>query len=692
MKRGGVYSPGSRLPISRMTVALIIFVISVVVTAVAISAFLWRRFAVSPPEPWENAASIAVIAFAVAIAISWGLSWLRILARGPLLVAAIALATLSAAFLYRRNSASSSERPNVRRPWLMLSLAPLVFWIAFSLWRGAIVPVLSHDALSYHLPKAVMIARAHQVDFFNAPDPRISTSPPNYEILLADVLLLTNSDEVTEWVGTAAYLALLLLGAALVERWWGGGPHVNITILLLGAVPVILLHSGAHKNDLLSNTFYLAALLWGGRWLAAQETAPLLLTLASLAAAGGTKLQGVFLAAALVIVCIWLMFKRRVRLTRTQLLIVVASAPIAFLLFGGWSYAANLLHTGQVALPASSSSDAGYGDWNNLWEVPLLLLLRPFDSSLVDVYVPWRGERWFWPHYELYFSDFGMLLSLLALALPLAIRRYATQWGADTLTRERSYASIAAANAFLLMLPIHIRPMGFFAGFPRYFAFIAVFVLAWTIAPLVKELLVRNKTFLVNGMIVASALIFIAIGADYAANDTFQPLEYVRYVAEHPGTRQPHFARYRAATIADSLAGPNDTMAIHAGFDSWIYPLYGSTLQRKVVFIESGQPIPEDAKFVLVDRAWNIIWGNPRFEDMGQYKEYLTHGAPSDEDLTVLRILLANREKYELAYYFPARNQAVFRRRDPERTPQRSADPSAGSSGSERKASPIPGK
>src|SRR5688572_17499298 len=236
-----------------MTVALILFVVSVVITAAALSAFLWRRFAATQPGPWESAASIAVLSFLVAIAITWALSWGGSVARGPLCAFAIALAVPSLIFLYRNRN----QEPRPRRGLsLLLPLAPLILWIAFCLWRGAVVPVLSHDALSYHLPKAVMMARAHQYQFFNAPDPRISTSPPNYEFLLADMLLLTGSDALTEWIGTASFVALLLLGAALVERWWGDGPQIVITILLLASVPVILLHAGAHKNDLLSNVFY----------------------------------------------------------------------------------------------------------------------------------------------------------------------------------------------------------------------------------------------------------------------------------------------------------------------------------------------------------------------------------------------------------------------------------------------------
>jgi hypothetical protein len=144
--------------------------------------------------------------------------------------------------------------------------------------------------------------------------------------------------------------------------------------------------------------------------------------------------------------------------------------------------------------------------------------------------------------------------------------------------------------------------------------------------------------------------------------DRFQPLSYVAEVAANPGLRQPFFAQYRAGTVADLVAGPTDTIAVHSGFDSWIYPLYGKTLQRKIVFIETGSPIPKEADWVVVDRAWNSIWGHPDFEHTGQYRQYLGKGIATEEDLSVVRALARRRAEFQLIYHSP-HVQAVFKRR-----------------------------
>ena len=48
---------------------------------------------------------------------------------------------------------------------------------------------------------------------------------------------------------------------------------------------------------------------------------------------------------------------------------------------------------------------------------------------------------------------------------------------------------------------------------------------------------------------------------------------------------------------------------------------------------------------------------------MGQHREYLVEGKVTAEDVAVLRRLAADKEHFELVYYNPKYNQAVFRRR-----------------------------
>jgi hypothetical protein len=178
-----------------MTFAFLIFVVCVSVTALSAAKIVWNRGG-STSTPLERWASVAVLGFAIAIAESWLLSWLNLLDRTPLIASSVAFAVLSV-LLAQRTAARERGAAGAGRLPQILYLLPLFAWLGFVVWRGSILPVGSHDALAYHMPKAVMLARAHHYEFFVAPDPRIATSPSNYELLLADVLLLAGSDVLT---------------------------------------------------------------------------------------------------------------------------------------------------------------------------------------------------------------------------------------------------------------------------------------------------------------------------------------------------------------------------------------------------------------------------------------------------------------------------------------------------------------
>ena len=84
------------------------------------------------------------------------------------------------------------------------------------------MPVYNHDALAYHLPKAVLLMRAHGFGVFAIPEARVATWPCNYELLLSDTMILSGEDHFTAAIATVAYLAILLVsgqaGGALVGR------------------------------------------------------------------------------------------------------------------------------------------------------------------------------------------------------------------------------------------------------------------------------------------------------------------------------------------------------------------------------------------------------------------------------------------------------------------------------------------
>lgn len=618
-------------------------------------------------EPLELFTAAALLGSSIWIAANWVLALTHLFTRTALLAVVALFAAIDAAAIVRGWPTLRSYEVS-RTTAVQLAIAsPLLLWIAFILWRGSVLPPLTHDALAYHLPKAVMIARAQGFDYFVAPDARISHLPANYELLLADVLLLSGGDRLTEWIGTAFFILFLAACGAVAQRWWRSGAQTMPVVLAIATAPVLILHSGADKNDLMAGFFAVCGLLWGARWAAGGGWLSLTLLVTALTTGAGTKPQ----QAAILIGLAPFLLRRvflEVRANRGAVWRYAALAIAAVLWFGvtgGGAYVYNAIHESSPLEVQLGAGDGGaakgvfqWGDWSNLWQFPYLLLTVPFAQYPAAVWVPWKGEYWFWPHYEIYFSHFGILISLLIVAMPYAIYRFRR---ADGRREERFIYSIAALAALLLTLPVQFRPIGFFGSFPRYLLYILPVIVCWTVAPLWRFALPRRAAF---ALLIGISATFVFWAVRLAQRDAFAPMQFVRWAAVNRGTRAVYFAPNRAASVVDRLAGPADKVAIDGSFDTWIYPAYGAELTREIAFIADASAVPEDADWVIVDRSWSSIWGHPLLTDMGRYWKYRSRGVPAAEDVAVYRALAAD-PRFALVYRDERLNQAVFWRRVP---------------------------
>lgn len=621
-------------------------------------------------EPLEVISASGLLGGSLWIATSWALALAGLLTRGSLLVAASIFIVAGAVLLLRSGRALHGIQIPRRTAFELAALLPVVVWLGFILWRGTILPPLSHDALSYHLPKAVMMARAHAFRYFEAPDLRISHLPANYELLLADTLLMGGSDRLTEWIGTLMFCFFLAAAGAIAQRWWRSTLSAVPVVLVVASAPVVLLHSGADKNDLMIGVLALHALTWGARWTTEGGAFSLLLTTAALTAGGGTKPQQ---GAILLGLAPFLLLRAigEIRADRRALVrfgAIGIGAVLWFVLTGGAAYVANALHEStpismEIGATAVDETNAMFqwGDWHNLWQFPVLLFLVAFSPEETAVWVPWRGEYWFWPEFELYFSHFGTIGSLLLLALPVGVWWFRGQGR----TRERSVLSIAALIAVALILPVQFRPVGAFASFPRYIIYALPLIACWTVAPLYRKVSAHRIPTAILLTALAGALSISAVRV--ATRDQFAPLPYVLWTAQNPGSREIFISPNRAASVVDRAAGPTDRIAIDAAFDSWLYPAYGRDLSREIVFLPQARPdrpaiIPPDVRWVLVDRSWTALWGHPMLTDMGRFWKYRARGTPREKDLAIYQQLLAD-PRFALVFRDFRRNQAVFWRK-----------------------------
>jgi hypothetical protein len=639
----------------------------------AATLWLWPKAMVSagddPLGALERIVAASLLALTLGVAISATLATIHRLDRGPLVWAFGLVAPIGILELRRHAPWRSRRAVDISRAEILAvvpGLAALLAWIAFVVWRSFVVFVMVHDALSYHMPRAMMLVRAHGYSPVVAPDVRLSW-PANYELLLADVILLTGSDRACGLVGIGAWVWLLVTVAAITERWWGRGPHVLTVVLVTAAAPVMLVIAGAHKNDALSATLFLVSIHFGARWLARPRAASYVLACLALALAVGTKAHFPALGLALVGMLALAGLRARKSGERPTLgrLLGWASLPVvASLVLGGQVYLVNLAATGRP-LPLLLGSSAP-PRWRYPFEFLYLMAMAPFSPRWPDdVWCAWTHSYWFLPTYDLFFSNFGALAVVLGVGVCFGAWRYARR---NDCMSERVAASLGIVVAMTALMLIPFRAPPAFFAFPRFALALAPLAPLWTIGPLQAELWRSGRA----GRLGAFALAFGATGhfayqAVRAAKlDRYEPLSFVLDVVDHPDlSRQIVDFPSRAASVVDRIAGPDDSIAFDGDdFDSWIYPAYGRELRRKVTLLPAGpEPvaIPDDAKWVLVDRNWTCWFGDPEFTDLGQWRDHIGRGRPTPEELRVVR-QLGNDPRFVLRYHDTSYNQVIFER------------------------------
>ncbi|MDP9194194.1 MAG: hypothetical protein M3P06_21065 [Acidobacteriota bacterium] len=660
---------------------LVLFVIAIAFIGERISALTWRCAVRAPMSGAERLSSAALCAILFWVILSWSLALIGMLYREWLL-ATVAVAVIAVLLLSLRNrvaaappqddptqhSAAAAQRPF--RFAVIVALTPIVLWTGFLLWKGYVTPPATHDALVYHLPRAALLAQSGTYQEFHYSDKRIDELPPNYELLLATIIGISGHDRFTATFSTVLYLLFLIQAAAIAQRWWGPGIHRYVVVLVVAGTPLMMLHGAAHKNDLLVTYLIVAAFLWCGRWLREGEWPAALWAILAATGAAGTKPHGLILGALLAPVLIWgaVLAWRKGRVTSRNLCAVVIVSLLAFPLLGGVHYVTRLIasqNDGPVSSVASSPLRpiilTGYGQWSYLWQAPILIWSAPFSKDDMDVYVPWNGERWFWPRYDVHDSNFGWLVSLLVLLLPWSLLLF-KDGGADAV-RERMVILAAGIGIAFLVFPVRFTAYGYISAFPRYLLYLPVLIATLSLSPIICRLEAgkRQQRMMVWGIVLILSALFADLAPVIAVRDRYVPLRDVQRAAAHPGTRVTQEMTHRASTLLDVLAAPTASVDVYGGFDTWIYPVMGATSQRNIHFVHNYEEIRPDADWVLVDRAHQAVWGNLR-HDVTNWEERMFRGQVSERDLNFMRRLAAD-PRYETIQLRPEGAQALFRRK-----------------------------
>jgi hypothetical protein len=619
--------------------------------------------------PWELSVRATLAALAVWVGVSWVLALAHTLAAPFVLGCALCSAVAGAALLARTHRRTKGFRANLVSPWGLAVILPIVGWVLFAALRSTWIPVENHDALSYHLPRAVLFLldrgyRLHR----DIVDARLATWPADYELLLANILALGQSDQGTVLIGVVCYLGLAAIGASFCTRWWGRSYASLVVFGLVASTPLAILHSGAHKNDLLFALAAAAAVHWLVPWAYEGRVADAVYGIAALGLAVGTKVHGVFLVAfamPLLVIGAW-------RASRRRVLPLVAYGLACATLLGGGVIALNLAQTGSTGLVARTFQDstgALYGDWGNLWKFPVAMLLAPFTSSRA-LWVPWCDEPYWWNEFDIYQSHFGAAFSLAVLAIPV-VEWLQRSSGRASLERLLSAGIVTAT--FAAILPLHVRPFGFFFNEARYYLALVPIVFAWACGGLWQWLDRPSRSdfpLTAAGLGCAGAwLAWNYIGC--GANDTYQPFAFVvaaATAAEPPRSPPAQLFHQRVGYLVDRVAGPRDVVAVDFGYDTWLYPMFGRDFRRPIRFLPPSvgpTMIPPDATWVAIDRGQQeYLFTHPSMVDLrlSLVQRYFGKGTPVPQNFKIFHELEAN-PAFELVFRNPRSNQALFHRK-----------------------------
>ncbi|HUP59009.1 MAG TPA: hypothetical protein VNA69_01170 [Thermoanaerobaculia bacterium] len=642
---------------------LFFFIGAVFVLGFALTRELLARAGSRASSP-ERVVYSLLLSVALWLVIAWALALAGRLTRAPLLAAGV-VALIAGIVLLAGQRGERRER--TAYDWrAILVLTPLAGFTLFLLWRGVVAPPHTPDALTYHMPRAAMIARAAHFEYFTETrDHRANLYPANYELLVATMLVLDGHDRLTEWLSTLFFVVFLLEAGALSRQWWGRGTHNVAVVLGAATMPVLLLQGAAHKNDLMMNVFVVGAVLALGRWLDDGDRLAALLLGVCTAAAIGTKPHGLALAA-----LAFLPFAagavRHVRrgAMRPAHLVALACIVLTLLpLLGACAYFIKEPASQQTAAAPASVAErvvpVMYGEWSYLLVAPALMFLAPFSGSDTVVRLPWNGEEWLWERYDPYASSFGGGLSVLVLAFPFVLWRFRSAEGELTPMARGLVTSVAVA-LFLIALPVRAHIYGYISGYPRYLLFITPLVLAWVIGAPLREVMRQRSERLVWIGIAVFALLVTQTLVHIARRDKFARLHDLRWAAAHAGTRRMPSMPRTATTIVDELAAEDAAIDVHGAVDTWIYPAFGETLRRDLHYIEDAREIRPEAEWVIVERAYSAIW--PAFRHIRDWENYLGKGHAAAADLKVIRQLDAD-PRFERVFLHERTAQAVYRRK-----------------------------
>lgn len=565
-----------------------------------------------------------------------------------------------------------------RAAWVLFGLL-----VAFALWRGWLLPTLNTDALYLSLPKADQYVVDRGMNLFLPPTQAWmshAAEPSTYEMLLASVMALTGNNHLTEWVATSSGALYAAMCFVLFRQWFKARISAYVGWVLLLSVTVFLLHLSSDKADLTTNLACLMLITWTARSLDRPTTWNLGVALLSGFLLLGLKKSGWLVFPVFMLILLVRMIRRpatglpRPRYGRLFLL-----ALGGLLLLGGLNHLYLWAQTGNpfgVYLAGDQLRTSAITLSDPLRFLAIVALAPYIVSSPRTLHLPWNGQDWYWPPYNLFFSHFGYAF-ILILAFSVWAGLRSLRRGSDPRVPPAAKPWIWLALLATAIIASHRRSYdGEFATTARFVLFLVPALLAGGLLPWLDRWSTTLSRPVLRRTLLGSALALAAFSALQAYRlDAHAPWPYVAELWSHPEARRMIFINpNRVTSMVDRMAGPGDVIASDLTYQSWLHPLWGEELTRRVQLISwegDRARIPADAQWAVADNLWNQVRGNgqQRIRTAADLARVQGWGLPTPRDTALYRQLRQDPH-WRLILSNEFGNQCAFQRVNPaESTP-----------------------
>jgi Dolichyl-phosphate-mannose-protein mannosyltransferase len=466
--------------------------------------------------------------------------------------------------------------------WQMVIVAAAAAALVWRLVLAVVLPPFAYDALTYHLTVVASWIQTHTVGV-NPYAACCARYPSNAELLFAWPTVFLGRDTLTDAVQVVTGL-LAAVAVAALARLAGASPAGALTAAALFVLtPIVLTQAYTDYNDVTIAAFFLAALYFAARLVVAPRAPAASLALLTGAAAGlalGSKTNGIVLAAAVVVPLVTLLGVRR----HPGLWPVTGTLTAAVFVAGGWWYARNWIEVGNPFSPfevrvRGVTLFEGPGRLRDYLTVP------PGGSrnALVDTARSWLKDITWWSH-PLYSYDerrggLGPVWSWVGWAAVIVV---AIGW----LRRRRDLAVVVLLPA---LLAFALLPYRWYSRFTIYLPALAAVAIVLVLERLSPRLLQR---------FLALVIVVLALAGTALASRSVEPSGHgsplssgeVVSLALHPsrprmvGTLFFHEYAWletvpQRATIGVEWEAPEIR---------FLYPLFGSYLDRRVILYDRG--------------------------------------------------------------------------------------------------------